>query len=77
MLRNTFLNSQQGPPVTFDAPDMTDPISIAQRKMKRAIRWVDEGGRKDARQNGLVTNKSSEDLVHKKTEDLTPVEAHK
>lgn len=49
----------------------------------RAIKWVDEEepsktnieGKKD--QKGLVTNKSSEDLVHKVAEDLTPIDVHK
>lgn len=43
----------------------------------RAIKWIDEGSEKNGKTNGLVTNKSSEDLTHKVAENLTPIETHK
>ena len=52
----------------------------------RAIQWIDEAPAakeapeqpaKEEQKKTLVTNKSSEDLIHKKAEELTPIETHK
>ena len=52
----------------------------------RAIKWIDEVSPKpteqpppptDEQKKCLVTNKSCEDLVHKKTEDLIAIDTHK
>lgn len=44
----------------------------------RALKWLDEEAKsEEEKKKGLVTNDSCEDLVHKKTEDLTPVDNHK
>ena len=66
------------PPPNQEDPGPTKP---------RAIKWIDEAPpaakeaadqpAKEEQKKTLVTNKSCEDLVHKKTEDLTPIETHK
>ena len=46
---------------------------------KRAIKWVDEkeGRTEEEQKKGLVTNKSSEDLNLKPTDDLKAIQTHK
>jgi len=69
LLRNTFINSQMGP--------LPPPIEEQASSKPRAIKWIDEGSEKNEKKNGLVTNKSSEDLTHKVAANLTPIETHK
>ena len=70
LLRNTFMNSQMGP--------IPPPSEEDEQQKPRAIRWLDEHAKTDEeKKKGLVTNKSTDDLVHKNVEDLTPVENHK
>ena len=84
MLRNTFINSQMGPipPPNQEDPGPTKP---------RAIKWIDEDPPKTTevvaekpatpkeveQKKTLVTNKSCEDLVHKKSEELVAIDTHR
>lgn len=72
LLRNTFINSQMGP-----IPPPTGKEQLPEKT--RAIKWLDEENKGDVEKQkaGLVTNKSCEDLVHKKVEDLVPIDTHK
>jgi len=68
------------PPPNQEDPGPTKP---------RAIKWIDEAPPKstsatdepptpkEEQKKTLVTNKSSDDLVHKKAEELTPIDTHK
>ena len=70
------------PPPNQEDPGPTKP---------RAIKWIDEAPPKTTeaadvkpatpkeaeQKKTLVTNKSCEDLVHKKAEELVPIDTHK
>ena len=72
LLRNTFVNSQMGP---IPPPNDSDSKEVK----KPAIMWVDEvkDRTEEQKKKGLVTSSSKDDLTHKNTENLTPVDTHK